>query len=209
MGCRPGAHLLCGPSVSRCHACPHGSGASAPQTSAERERSRVRERKSYQLREMRKFSKKQRAILPDPVYGDQKVTKFVNHMMLDGKKNLSFKIFYNALDIVKDKMSKEEKTPLEIWKQALENVTPQVEVKSRRIGGANFQVPTQVTPERKESISMKNLIGFARKRGGKTMAEKLAAEIMDAYNQQGGAFKRKEDIHRMAEANRAFAHFRL
>ena len=158
---------------------------------------------------MRKFSKNQRAILPDPVYGDRKVTKFVNHMMLDGKKNLSFKIFYNALDIVKDKMAKEEKTPIEIWKQALENVTPQVEVKSRRIGGANFQVPTQVTPERKESISMKNLIGYARKRGGKTMAEKLAAEIMDAYNQQGGAFKRKEDIHRMAEANRAFAHFRL
>lgn len=158
---------------------------------------------------MRKFSKKQRAILPDPVYGDRKVTKFVNHMMLDGKKNLSFKIFYGALDIVGEKMSSEEKTPLEIWKQALENVTPQVEVKSRRIGGANFQVPVQVTPERKESISMKNIISFARKRGGKTMAEKLAAEIMDAYNQQGGAFKRKEDIHRMAEANRAFAHFRV
>ena len=158
---------------------------------------------------MRKFSKKQRAILPDPVYGDRKVTKFVNHMMLDGKKNLSFKIFYNALDIVKDKMAKEEKTPIEIWKQALENVTPQVEVKSRRIGGANFQVPTEVRPERKESISMKNLIAFARKRGGKTMADKLSAEIVDAYNQQGGAFKRKEDMHRMAEANRAFAHFRF
>ena len=137
------------------------------------------------------------------------VTKFVNHMMLDGKKNLSFKIFYNALDIVKDKMAKEEKTPIEIWKQALENVTPQVEVKSRRIGGANFQVPTEIRPERKESISMKNMILFARKRGGKTMADKLSAEIMDAYNQQGGAFKRKEDMHRMAEANRAFAHFRF
>ena len=169
----------------------------------------MRERKSYQLREMRKFSKKQRAILPDPVYGDQKVTKFVNHMMLDGKKNLSFKIFYNALDIVKDKMSQEEKSALEIWKAALDNVTPHVEVKSRRIGGATFQVPTEIRPERRESISMKNLIIFARKRGGKTMADKLAAEIMDAYNSQGGAFKRKEDVHRMAEANRAFAHFRF
>ena len=106
-------------------------------------------------------------------------------------------------------MSKEEKTPLEIWKNALENVTPQVEVKSRRVGGATFQVPTEIRPDRKESISMKNLINFARKRGGKTMAEKLAAEIMDAYNQQGGAFKRMEEMHRMAEANRAFAHFRF
>ena len=107
--------------------------------------------------------------------------------MYDGKKNTSYKIFYTALEIVGGKMSKEEKTPLEIWKNALENVTPQVEVKSRRVGGATFQVPTEIRPDRKESISMKNLINFARKRGGKTMAEKLAAEIMDAYNQQGGA----------------------
>ena len=106
-------------------------------------------------------------------------------------------------------MAKEEKTPLEIWKSALEKVTPQVEVKSRRVGGATFQVPTEIRPDRKESISMKNLINFARKRGGKTMADKLASEIMDAYNEQGGAFKRKEDMHRMAEANRAFAHFRF
>lgn len=147
--------------------------------------------------------------MPDPVYGDVKVTRFVNHMMYDGKKNLSFKIFYSALDLVKQKLPNEEKTALEIWKAALDNVTPQVEVKTRRIGGANFQVPTEIRPERKEAISMKNLIRFARKRGGRTMAEKLSAEIIDAYNQQGGAFKRKEDLHRMAEANRAFAHFRF
>ena len=147
--------------------------------------------------------------MPDPVYNDVAVTRFVNHMMYDGKKNLSFEIFYGALEIVKNKMANEEKTPLEIWKTALENITPQVEVKTRRIGGANFQVPTEIRPERKESISMKNMILFARKRGGKTMADKLSAEIMDAYNQQGGAFKRKEDMHRMAEANRAFAHYRF
>ncbi len=148
-------------------------------------------------------------ILPDPVYNDQKVSKFVNHLMYDGKKNKSYEIFYASLDIVKGKMEKEEKSALDIWKQALDNVTPQVEVKSRRIGGATFQVPTEIRPERKESVSMKNLISFARKRSGKSMAEKLAAEIMDAYNNQGGAFKRKEDMHRMAEANRAFAHFRF
>ena len=158
---------------------------------------------------MRKAKPKKRVILPDPVFNDQKVSKFVNHLMYDGKKTISYQIFYNALDAVKVKMSKEEKAPLEIWKQALDNITPQVEVKSRRIGGATFQVPTEIRPERKESISMKNLIAFARKRSGKSMADKLAAEIMDAYNSQGGAFKRKEDMHRMAEANRAFAHFRF
>ena len=158
---------------------------------------------------MRKAKPKKRIILPDPKFGDVRVSKFVNHLMSDGKKHTSYKIFYTALEIVGGKMSKEEKTPLEIWKNALENVTPQVEVKSRRVGGATFQVPTEIRPDRKESISMKNLINFARKRGGKTMAEKLAAEIMDAYNQQGGAFKRMEEMHRMAEANRAFAHFRF
>ena len=158
---------------------------------------------------MRKAKPKKRVILPDPVYNDQKVSKFVNHLMYDGKKNTSYEIFYKALDTVKVKMEKEENSALEIWKQALDNITPQVEVKSRRIGGATFQVPTEIRPERKESISMKNLIAFARKRGGKTMADKLAAEIMDAYNNQGGAYKRKEDMHRMAEANRAFAHFRF
>ncbi|GAD05014.1 30S ribosomal protein S7 [Porphyromonas crevioricanis] len=158
---------------------------------------------------MRKAKPKKRQVLPDPVFGDVKVTKFVNHLMYDGKKNIAFDIFYGALDIVRGKLSNEEKSPLEIWKAALDNITPQVEVKSRRIGGATFQVPTEIRSERKESISMKNLILYARKRGGKTMADKLAAEIVDAFNNQGGAFKRKEDIHRMAEANRAFAHFRF
>ena len=158
---------------------------------------------------MRKAKPKKRLVLPDPVFNDQKVSKFVNHLMYDGKKTISYEIFYNALDIVKAKRAKEEKSPLEIWKTALDNITPQVEVKSRRIGGATFQVPTEIRPDRKESVSMKNMINFARKRGGKSMAEKLAAEIMDAYNNQGGAFKRKEDMHRMAEANRAFAHFRF
>ena len=134
---------------------------------------------------MRKAKPKKRVILPDPVFNDKKVSKFVNHLMY------------------------EEKSALEIWKQALDNITPQVEVKSRRIGGATFQVPTEIRPDRKESISMKNMISFARKRSGKSMADKLAAEIMDAFNNQGGAFKRKEDMHRMAEANRAFAHFRF
>ena len=158
---------------------------------------------------MRKAKPKKRVILPDPVYNDQKVSKFVNHLMYDGKKTTSYEIFYNALNIVEEKMAKEEKSSLEIWKQALDNITPQVEVKSRRIGGATFQVPTEIRPDRKESVSMKNMIAFARKRGGKSMADKLAAEIMDAFNNQGGAYKRKEDMHRMAEANRAFAHFRF
>ena len=158
---------------------------------------------------MRKAKPKKRVILPDPVFNDQKVSKFVNHLMYDGKKIISYEIFYKALDIVKQKMQNAEKSPLEIWKQALDNITPQVEVKSRRIGGATFQVPTEIRPDRKESVSMKNMIGYARKRSGKSMADKLAAEIMDAFNNQGGAFKRKEDMHRMAEANRAFAHFRF
>ena len=158
---------------------------------------------------MRKAKPKKRQILPDPVFGDQKVTKFVNHLMYDGKKSTAFDIFYTALDKVKAKLSNEEKSPLEVWKQALENVTPLVEVKSRRIGGATFQVPTEIRPDRKESVSMKNMISYSRKRGGKSMADKLSAEIVDAYNSQGGAYKRKEDMHRMAEANRAFAHFRF
>ena len=158
---------------------------------------------------MRKAKPKKRLILPDPRFNDQKVSKFVNHLMYDGKKNLSYEIFYADLEVVRDKMKDAEKSPLDIWKEALDKITPQVEVKSRRIGGATFQVPTEIRPDRKESISMKNMILFARKRGGKSMAEKLAAEILDAYNEQGGAFKRKEDLHRMAEANRAFAHFRF
>ena len=158
---------------------------------------------------MRKAKPKKRVILPDPVYGDVKVTKFVNHLMYDGKKSIAYSIFYNSLSIVENKMIDDEKSSIEIWKKALENITPQVEVKSRRIGGATFQVPTEIRADRKEAISMKNMISFARKRSGKNMAEKLASEIIDAFNEQGGAFKRKEDMHRMAEANRAFAHFRF
>lgn len=156
---------------------------------------------------MRKTKPKRHVILPDPVFGEVAVTKFVNHLMYDGKKNISFEIFYESLDKVKAKLPNEELSPLDIWKKALDNVTPQVEVKSRRIGGATFQVPTEIRADRKESISMKNLILYARRRGGKSMADKLSAEIVDAFNNAGGAFKRKEDMHRMAEANRAFAHF--
>ncbi len=158
---------------------------------------------------MRKSTPKKRIILPDPMFSDVKVSKFVNHLMYDGKKNTAFEIFYNALDTVKAKLPNEEKSALDIWKKALDNITPQVEVKSRRVGGATFQVPTEIRPDRKESVSMKNLILYSRKRGGKTMADKLAAEIVDAFNEQGGAFKRKEDMHKMAEANRAFAHYRF
>ena len=129
--------------------------------------------------------------------------------MYDGKKSTAYDIFYSALEVVKNKLPNEERSTVEIWKAALDNITPQVEVKSRRVGGATFQVPTEIRPDRKESVSMKNLILYARKRGGRTMADKLAAEIVDAFNNQGGAFKRKEDMHRMAEANRAFAYFRF
>ena len=158
---------------------------------------------------MRKAKPTKRVILTDPVFGEVMVAKFVNHLMLDGKKNTSYNVFYTALEVVEQKMKSAEKTPLEVWKQALDNITPLVEVKSKRIGGATFQVPTEIRADRKQSIAMKNMINFARKRGGHSMAEKLAAEIMDAFNNQGGAFKRKEDMHRMAEANRAFAHFRF
>ena len=158
---------------------------------------------------MRKAKPKKRILLPDPKFSDVLVTRFVNNLMLDGKKSIAYTIFYDALDIVGEKMKDADKAPLEIWKQALENITPQVEVKSRRVGGATFQVPTEVRPERKISISMKNLVLYSRKRAGRSMAEKLSAEIMAAYNQEGAAFKRKEEVHRMAEANKAFAHFRI
>ena len=158
---------------------------------------------------MRKAKPKKRILLPDPKYHDIEVTRFVNNLMLQGKKSIAYAIFYDAIDIVGEKMKDSDQAPLDIWKKALENVTPQIEVKSRRIGGANFQVPTELRPERKVSLSMKNMISFARKRSGHSMAEKLAAEITAAYNNEGGAFKRKEDMHRMAEANKAFAHFRF
>lgn len=158
---------------------------------------------------MRKAKPKKHILLPDPKFGDVMVTRFVNNLMLDGKKSIAYTIFYDALDMVGEKMKDADKAPLEIWKQALENITPQVEVKSRRIGGATFQVPTEVRPERKTSICMKNLVLYSRKRAGHSMAEKLSAEIMAAYNNEGAAFKRKEEMHRMAEANKAFAHFRF
>jgi len=158
---------------------------------------------------MRKAKPKKRILLPDPKFNDPYVTRFINNLMYDGKKTVAFRIFYDSLDIVSDKMKSAEKSPLEIWKQALDNITPHVEVKSRRVGGATFQVPLEIRPDRKVSISMKNLILFARKRTGHSMAEKLAAEVMAAYNNEGGAYKRKEDTHRMAEANKAFAHFRF
>jgi len=147
--------------------------------------------------------------LPDPKYNDVLVTRFVNDLMKDGKKSVAYGIFYDALNIVEKKMKDTETAPLDVWKKALENITPNVEVKSRRVGGATFQVPMEIRPDRKISISIKNLILFARKRSGKSMAEKLAGEIQSAFNEEGGAFKKKEDTHRMAEANRAFAHFRF
>ena len=158
---------------------------------------------------MRKTKPKKRIILPDPKFNDVLVTRFVNSLMFDGKKSIAFKIIYDALDIVGTKMKDNELSALDIWKKALLNITPQVEVKSRRVGGANFQVPMEIRPERKVAISMRNLILFAKKRSGHSMAEKLAAETIAAFNEVGGAFKKKEDTHRMAEANRAFAHFRF
>lgn len=142
---------------------------------------------------MRKSKPKQRLLLPDPVYNDTLVTRFVNSLMQDGKKNVAYKVFYGAMDILAEKNKDNEKTPLEIWKKALENVTPMVEVKSRRIGGATFQVPMEVNPRRKTAISMRNLIKYARQRGGKNMSEKLAQEVMAAFNEEGGAFKERRN----------------
>ena len=164
---------------------------------------------------MRKSKPKKRILLPDPKFNDVLVTDKLMapdplNFLVDGKKSIAFRIFYDAIDIVDEKMAKKEEKPaLDIWKQALENITPQVEVKSRRVGGATFQVPMEINPMRKRAISVKNMILFSRKRSGRNMAEKLAAEIMAAYKEEGAAFKKKEDIHRMAEANRAFAHFRF
>lgn len=158
---------------------------------------------------MRKTKPKKRIILPDPRYKDAFVTQFVNNLMLSGKKSIAYDIFYGAMDLVEERTKEYGKTPLDIFKQALDNITPQVEVKSRRVGGATFQVPMEVRNERKVSMSMKNMILFSRKRPGKSMAEKLAAETIAAYNNEGGAYKKKEDTHRMAEANKAFAHFRF
>ena len=162
---------------------------------------------------MRRGKPKKRVVPPDPKYNDPLVTKFVNQLMKDGKKTVAFKIFYDALDIIekrmKDELEKEGKTALDVWKEAMINVTPEVEVKSRRIGGATFQVPVEVHPDRKRFLGIKHIIMFARKRQGKPMAQRLADEIIAAYHKEGAAYKRKEDIHRMAEANKAFAHFKF
>ncbi len=156
---------------------------------------------------MRRRQAKKHIILPDPKFNDVLVTKFVNNIMLEGKKSVAFKIFYDAIEIV-DKRNEEE-NGLDIWKKALENVTPGVEVRSRRVGGATFQIPTPVRDSRKQSMAMKWLIGYAKKRNEKTMSQRLAGEIMAAAKEEGGAYKKKEDTHRMAEANKAFSHFRF
>lgn len=155
---------------------------------------------------MRKRKPKLRIIAPDPRYGDVLVTQFVNNMMWQGKKSVSFKLFYDAMDIIKERTKEDEHA---IWKKALNNAMPQVEVRSRRIGGATFQIPTEIRAKRKISIGMKWLIKFARQRSGKGFAEKLAAELIAASRGEGAAVKRKEDTHKMAESNRAFAHFRV
>ncbi len=155
---------------------------------------------------MRKRSPKKRYLQPDPRFKDPMVTRFVNDLMLSGKKSVAYSIFYDAIDRV-EQQTKENGH--EIWKKALNNVLPNVEVKSRRIGGATFQIPAEVRPARRLSMGIKWMISFASKRNGKSMAEKLAAEITAAYKNEGAAIKKKEDTHRMAEANKAFSHFRV
>ena len=158
---------------------------------------------------MRKKQAKKRPLLPDPRFNDQLVTRFVNMMMWDGKKSVAYKVFYDAIDIVDEKKTDEEKTALELWKDALSNVMPHVEVRSRRVGGATFQIPMQIRPDRKISTAMKWLINFSRKRNEKSMAQKLAGEILAASKEEGAAVKKRTDTHKMAEANKAFSHFRF
>lgn len=158
---------------------------------------------------MRKRQAKARPILPDPKFNDQLVTRFVNMLMWDGKKSIAFKIFYDALNIVEEKNQDEEKTALELWKDALSNVMPHVEVRSRRVGGATFQIPSPIRPDRKISTAMKWLISYSRKRNEKSMAAKLAGEIIAAAKEEGAAVKKRVDTHKMAEANKAFSHFRF
>ena len=158
---------------------------------------------------MRKRQAKKRPLLPDPKFNDQLVTRFVNMVMWDGKKSVAFKIFYDAMDIVEERNQEEEKTALELWKDALSNVMPHVEVRSRRVGGATFQIPMQIRPDRKVSLAMKWLISFARKRNEKSMALRLANEVLAAAKEEGAAVKKRVDTHKMAEANKAFSHFRF
>ena len=154
---------------------------------------------------MRKRKPRKRILQPDPRFGDPMVTQFVNNMMLSGKKSVAYRLFYDAMDIIKEKSGE---NPHEIWQAAVTNVTPQVEVRSKRIGGATFQIPVELRPARRLSLGIKWIIKFARSRSGKGMAEKLAAELLAASKNEGAAVKKKEDTHKMAESNRAFAHFR-
>jgi small subunit ribosomal protein S7 len=158
---------------------------------------------------MRKRQAKKRPLLPDPKFNDQLVTRFVNMLMWDGKKSIAFNIFYDAMNIVDKRKQDDEKTPLEIWKEALSNVMPHVEVRSRRVGGATFQIPMQIRPDRKVSLAMKWLISFSRKRNEKSMALRLAQEVLAAVKEEGAAVKKRVDTHKMAEANKAFSHFRF
>ncbi|MEL0073709.1 MAG: 30S ribosomal protein S7 [Flavobacteriaceae bacterium] len=158
---------------------------------------------------MRKKQAKKRPLLPDPKFNDQLVTRFVNNLMWDGKKSIAFKIFYDAMDIIETRKEDDEKTALEIWKEGLSNVMPHVEVRSRRVGGATFQIPMQIRPDRKVSLAMKWLISFSRKRNEKSMALRLANEVLAAANEEGAAVKKRQDTHKMAEANKAFSHFRF
>jgi small subunit ribosomal protein S7 len=158
---------------------------------------------------MRKRQAKKRPLLPDPRFNDQLVTRFVNNLMWDGKKSVAFKVFYDAIDIVEEKKTDDEKSGLELWKDALSNVMPHVEVRSRRVGGATFQIPMQIRADRKISTAMKWLILYSRKRNEKSMAQKLAAEVLAAAKEEGAAVKKRMDTHKMAEANKAFSHFRF
>jgi small subunit ribosomal protein S7 len=158
---------------------------------------------------MRKRRAKKRELLPDPKFGDQLATRFVNNLMWDGKKSVAFKVFYDALEIVEEKKTDEEKSALEVWKEGLSNVMPHVEVRSRRVGGATFQIPMQIRPDRKVSMAIKWMILYARKRNEKTMAQRLAAEILAAAKEEGASVKKRVDTHKMAEANKAFSHFRF
>jgi small subunit ribosomal protein S7 len=155
---------------------------------------------------MRKKRAPKRYLQPDPTFGDTFVTKFVNSLMWNGKKSLAYKIFYGALEQVSERTKEDG---LEVWRKAIANVSPSVEVRSRRIGGANFQIPTEVRPERRMTLAMKWLIQYSRERNGKNMSDKLATEIIAASKGEGGAYKKKEDTHRMAEANKAFSHFKF
>lgn len=146
-----------------------------------------------------------REVLPDPIYKDRVVTKFINQIMLDGKKGTAESICYNAFELIREKTGKD---PIEVFETALKNVMPVLEVKARRVGGANYQVPIEVRPERRQTLGLRWIVDYARKRSEKTMEEKIASELMDAANNTGGSIKKKEDMHKMAEANKAFAHFR-